>query len=102
MHALGPFDPERLFLAENLGPCHATVLVEKVRWRSGAIKFSLTETFQPKDAPGVGTISVTDVYENGEAAVMMGRRRAAQWQASSDRAHELAPGGRLRELRRAS
>ena len=101
MHALGPFDPERLFLAENLGPCRATVLVEKVRWRSGRVPDTLTETFTPKDVPGVGHITVVDTYENGESAVMMGRRRAAQWQASSDRAHELAPGGRLRELRRA-
>jgi hypothetical protein len=101
MSRTGPFDGERLFHAEELGPCRATVEVRSVRWRSGALRFTLTETFTPRPPARPRQVTIVDAYENGEAAVMMARRRVAQWRASSDRAHDLAPGGELRELRSA-
>jgi hypothetical protein len=100
VHRPGPFDLERLFLAEELGPCRAEVRVEAVRWRSGELRFVLTEIFAPT-VGRVARITVTDTFADADQAVETARRREDEWRRSSARADLLAPGGELLELRSA-
>lgn len=84
---------ERLYHADQLGPCRATVEVYRVQLASGRITYDLTETWSP---PGeTGTITAMRFVATGEEAQEEARRIADQWQRSSARSDELAPGGTL-------
>lgn len=85
----------RLWHAEALGPCRATVTVDAIRLESGRQRFRVTETWTPPER-GYGEIIEVTLHDDPVDATIAGKKAADDWRRGTARSALLAPGGRLR------